>query len=108
MTFPPSGFDTTCFYPVKICPFNSKKFVKVLKNNKSFQCNLEQFQVIKQKKKTSKMDLNLTDIENTYFNDLFCICDSEKLGKITYLKSLELFRSTNISNDDLLEVIKRN
>ncbi|CAO1313459.1 unnamed protein product [Diamesa serratosioi] len=50
------------------------------------------------------MDLNLTDIESTYFNDLFCICDSEKLGKITYLKSLELFRSTNISNDDLLEI----
>lgn len=50
-------------------------------------------------------DLNLTETEMRYFGDLFLCCDEESNGKIPILKATELFRSSNISNDVLKQVI---
>lgn len=50
-------------------------------------------------------DLNLTETEMRYFGDLFLCCDEEANGKIPILKATELFRSSNIPNDILKQVI---
>lgn len=50
-------------------------------------------------------DLNLTETEMRYFGDLFLCCDEESNGKIPILKATELFRSSNIPNDVLKQVI---
>lgn len=50
------------------------------------------------------MDINLTESESRYYNDLFSLCDVEKIGKIQYLKSQELFRSSSIDNQVLNQV----
>lgn len=50
-------------------------------------------------------DLNLTETEMRYFGDLFLCCDEESNGKIPILKATELFRSSNIPNDVLRQVI---
>ena len=51
------------------------------------------------------MDIALTDAETKYYNDLFNLCDSEKIGKIPKLKAEEFFRTAeNIDNEILLEV----
>lgn len=50
------------------------------------------------------MDLNLTDSESRYYNDLFTLCDVDSNGKIQYLKALEFFRSSNADNSVLAQV----
>jgi len=51
------------------------------------------------------MDIALTDAETKYYNDLFNLCDTEKIGKIPKLKAEEFFRTAeNIDNELLLEV----
>ncbi|CAH0400803.1 unnamed protein product [Chilo suppressalis] len=50
-------------------------------------------------------DLNLTETEMRYFGDLFLCCDEESNGKIPILKATELFRSSNISNDALKQIM---
>ncbi|VVC93244.1 unnamed protein product [Leptidea sinapis] len=50
-------------------------------------------------------DLNLTETEMRYFGDLFLCCDEESNGKIPILKATELFRSSNIHNDVLKQIL---
>jgi hypothetical protein len=50
------------------------------------------------------MNINLTESERRYYNDLFSLCDVEKIGKVSKLKADEFFRSTDIENDILSEV----
>ncbi|XP_053610717.1 ralBP1-associated Eps domain-containing protein 1 [Plodia interpunctella] len=50
-------------------------------------------------------DLNLTETEMRYFGDLFLCCDEESNGKIPILKATELFRSSNVSNDVLKQIM---
>ncbi|XP_041982114.1 ralBP1-associated Eps domain-containing protein 1 [Aricia agestis] len=50
-------------------------------------------------------DLNLTETEMRYFGDLFLCCDEESNGKIPILKATELFRSSNIPNDVLKQIM---
>ncbi|XP_028162085.1 ralBP1-associated Eps domain-containing protein 1 isoform X7 [Ostrinia furnacalis] len=50
-------------------------------------------------------DLNLTETEMRYFGDLFLCCDEESNGKIPILKAMELFRSSNVSNDVLKQIM---
>ncbi|XP_038222410.1 ralBP1-associated Eps domain-containing protein 1 isoform X3 [Zerene cesonia] len=50
-------------------------------------------------------DLNLTETEMRYFGDLFLCCDEESNGKIPILKATELFRSSNIPNDVLRQIM---
>ncbi|CAG9564840.1 unnamed protein product [Danaus chrysippus] len=50
-------------------------------------------------------DLNLTETEMRYFGDLFLCCDEESNGKIPILKATELFRSSNVSNDVLRQIM---
>jgi hypothetical protein len=50
------------------------------------------------------MDLSLTESESKYYNDLFTLCDVEKIGKVQKLKSDEFFRSAELEEDVLLEV----
>ncbi|GBP28379.1 RalBP1-associated Eps domain-containing protein 2 [Eumeta japonica] len=50
-------------------------------------------------------DLNLTETEMRYFGDLFLCCDEESNGKIPILKATELFRSSNITNDVLKQIM---
>lgn len=52
------------------------------------------------------MDINLSDSESRYYNDLFTLCDVEKTGKIQNLKALEFFRSSNVDNSVLSQVSK--
>ncbi|CAD0202698.1 unnamed protein product [Chrysodeixis includens] len=50
-------------------------------------------------------DLNLTETEMRYFGDLFLCCDEESNGKIPILKATELFRSSNVHNDVLKQIM---
>ncbi|CAK1555875.1 unnamed protein product [Leptosia nina] len=50
-------------------------------------------------------ELNLTETEMRYFGDLFLCCDEESNGKIPILKATELFRSSNIANDVLRQIM---
>ncbi|XP_046969450.1 ralBP1-associated Eps domain-containing protein 1 [Vanessa cardui] len=50
-------------------------------------------------------DLNLTETEMRYFSDLFLCCDEESNGKIPILKATELFRSSNVPNDILRQIM---
>ncbi|CAK1586807.1 unnamed protein product [Parnassius mnemosyne] len=50
-------------------------------------------------------DLNLTETEMRYFGDLFLCCDEESNGKIPILKATELFRSSNVPNDVLRQIM---
>ncbi|KAI5637548.1 ralBP1-associated Eps domain-containing protein 1 [Phthorimaea operculella] len=50
-------------------------------------------------------DLNLTETETRYFGDLFLCCDEESNGKIPILKATELFRSSNVPNDILKQIM---
>ncbi|XP_063537307.1 ralBP1-associated Eps domain-containing protein 1 [Cydia strobilella] len=50
-------------------------------------------------------DLNLTETEMRYFGDLFLCCDEESNGKIPILKATELFRSSNVPNDILKQIM---
>lgn len=50
------------------------------------------------------MDLNLSESEGRYFNDLFALCDPESTARAPYLKALELFRSSNVDNQTLSQV----
>ncbi|XP_070492333.1 ralBP1-associated Eps domain-containing protein 1 isoform X2 [Chironomus tepperi] len=51
------------------------------------------------------MDIALTDAETKYYNDLFNLCDVEKIGKVPKLKAEEFFRTAeNIDNEILLEI----
>lgn len=52
------------------------------------------------------MEVYLNETESRYFSDLFLCCDVEKVGKISILKAMELFRSANLQNDKILEVFK--
>lgn len=47
----------------------------------------------------------MTETETRYFGDLFLCCDEESNGKIPILKATELFRSSNISNDILKQIM---
>ncbi|XP_054742229.1 ralBP1-associated Eps domain-containing protein 1 isoform X1 [Anastrepha obliqua] len=51
------------------------------------------------------MEVYLNETESRYFSDLFLCCDVEKVGKIPMLKAMELYRSANIQNDIIKEVI---
>ncbi|XP_013140749.1 PREDICTED: ralBP1-associated Eps domain-containing protein 1 [Papilio polytes] len=51
-------------------------------------------------------DLNLTETEMRYFGDLFVCCDEESNGKIPILKATELFRSSNIPNNILCQIME--
>lgn len=51
-------------------------------------------------------ELNLTETELRYFGDLFLCCDEESNGKIPILKATELFRSSNVSNDVLKQIME--
>lgn len=46
----------------------------------------------------------LTEPESRYYNDLFTLCDVEKIGKVSQLKCTELFRSSQIENSTLSQV----
>jgi hypothetical protein len=50
------------------------------------------------------MDINLNESESRYYNDLFSLCDVEKIGKVQNLKALEFFRSSNVDNSVLSQV----
>lgn len=50
------------------------------------------------------MDLNLSESEGRYYNDLFALCDPENTARAPYLKALELFRSSNVNNEILSQV----
>lgn len=50
------------------------------------------------------MDISLTESESKYYNDLFTLCDVEKIGKIPKLKSDEFFRSAEIEEETLAEI----
>ncbi|XP_013179943.1 PREDICTED: ralBP1-associated Eps domain-containing protein 1 [Papilio xuthus] len=50
-------------------------------------------------------DLNLTETEMRYFSDLFLCCDEESNGKIPILKATELFRSSNVPNNILSQIM---
>nr|XP_036225635.1 ralBP1-associated Eps domain-containing protein 1 isoform X2 [Bactrocera oleae] len=50
------------------------------------------------------MEVYLNETESRYFSDLFLCCDVEKVGKISILKAMELFRSANLQNDKILEI----
>ncbi|XP_061396146.1 ralBP1-associated Eps domain-containing protein 1 [Musca vetustissima] len=50
-------------------------------------------------------EVSLTETESRYYGDLFLCCDEEKTGKIPMLKASELFRSANLSNEKILEII---
>jgi hypothetical protein len=39
-----------------------------------------------------------------YFNDLFILCDEDKINKVTVIKASELFRSASLSNEAIKEV----
>jgi hypothetical protein len=53
----------------------------------------------------SNMDICLTESESKYYNDLFSLCDVEKVGKVPKLKSDEFFRSAEeIEEETLIEV----
>jgi hypothetical protein len=43
-----------------------------------------------------------------YFNDLFILCDEDKINKVTVVKASELFRSASLSNDAVKEVSLQN
>lgn len=47
------------------------------------------------------MELTLTESESKYYNDLFSLCDVEKVGKVPKIKSNEFFRSA----EELDEII---
>ncbi|KAG5674508.1 hypothetical protein PVAND_004470 [Polypedilum vanderplanki] len=51
------------------------------------------------------MDVSLTESENKYYNDLFTLCDVEKIGKIETLKANELFRSAEDITEEVLTEI---
>lgn len=48
-------------------------------------------------------DLELDTAQQRYFQDLFLCCESE--GKVPALKATELFRSANLSNEHIRQVI---
>ncbi|CRL00944.1 CLUMA_CG014223, isoform A [Clunio marinus] len=50
------------------------------------------------------MNINLSESENRYYNDLFTLCDVEKIGKIEFLKATEFFRSSNVDNSILSQI----
>uniref|UniRef100_A0A1A9WBI1 EH domain-containing protein n=1 Tax=Glossina brevipalpis TaxID=37001 RepID=A0A1A9WBI1_9MUSC len=50
-------------------------------------------------------EVSLTETETRYYGDLFLCCDEEKTGKIPMLKATELYRSANLPNDKILEII---
>ncbi|XP_059057873.1 ralBP1-associated Eps domain-containing protein 1 [Achroia grisella] len=50
-------------------------------------------------------DLNLTETEMRYFGDLFLCCDEDSNGKIPILKATELFRSSNVPNEILKQIM---
>lgn len=50
------------------------------------------------------MEVHLNETESRYFGDLFLCCDVEKVGKISILKAMELYRSANLQNDKILEI----
>uniref|UniRef100_A0A0K8USL5 RalBP1-associated Eps domain-containing protein 1 n=1 Tax=Bactrocera latifrons TaxID=174628 RepID=A0A0K8USL5_BACLA len=50
------------------------------------------------------MEVHLSETESRYFSDLFLCCDVEKVGKISILKAMELYRSANLQNDKILEI----
>lgn len=52
------------------------------------------------------MDINLNESESRYYGDLFSLCDVEKIGKVKNLKALEFFRSSNLENSVLSQVIQ--
>lgn len=52
------------------------------------------------------MEVHLNETESRYFGDLFLCCDVEKVGKISILKAMELYRSANLQNDKILEVFE--
>lgn len=50
-------------------------------------------------------EITINDTESRYFSDLFLCCDVEKTGKVPLLKATEMFRSANLPNDVLRQVI---
>lgn len=48
-------------------------------------------------------EVNITELESRYYSDLFACCDIEKTGKVPVLKATEMFRSSNISDDNILK-----
>jgi hypothetical protein len=48
--------------------------------------------------------LSLSDAESKYYNDLFSLCDVEKIGKVSKLKSDEFFRTTELDDKTLNQV----
>lgn len=49
-------------------------------------------------------EVNISETESRYFGDLFVCCDVEKSGKVPILKATEMFRSANLSNDDIRQI----
>ncbi|XP_054082487.1 ralBP1-associated Eps domain-containing protein 1 isoform X2 [Zeugodacus cucurbitae] len=50
------------------------------------------------------MEVHLNETESRYFSDLFLCCDVEKVGKISILKAMELYRSANLQNEIISEI----
>lgn len=50
-------------------------------------------------------ELQITETEQRYFSDLFVCCDNDNTGLAPVNKAVELFRSGNIPNDVLTQVI---
>uniref|UniRef100_A0A6B2EH71 Putative ral-gtpase effector ralbp1 n=1 Tax=Phlebotomus kandelakii TaxID=1109342 RepID=A0A6B2EH71_9DIPT len=48
---------------------------------------------------------NISETESRYFADIFLCCDVEKTGKVPILKATELFRSANLSNDIIRQIL---
>ncbi|XP_059616752.1 ralBP1-associated Eps domain-containing protein 2 [Phlebotomus argentipes] len=49
---------------------------------------------------------NISETESRYFADIFLCCDVEKTGKVPILKATELFRSANLSNDIIRQILQ--
>ncbi|XP_055685405.1 ralBP1-associated Eps domain-containing protein 2 [Lutzomyia longipalpis] len=48
---------------------------------------------------------NISETESRYFADIFLCCDVEKTGNVPILKATELFRSANLSNDIIRQIL---